>query len=224
MTKFDIKITSDTVCPWCYFGYRRLQKAIALFQKVYPGGKNDTFTVHWAPYYLNPDPPTKSIPIEERLAQRVGTDEVQKIKNILTRTGAGEGIQFKFGGGIGNTRDSHKLIAMAGENSLEMQERVAVELFRGLFEEEQDIASHKFLLRVARTSGLNEDMVKAGLAGDDYGRTVDEEAKYARQSNIRGVPHFKINEQHELSGAQDPSEWMAVFTDIKEAEGAPGDL
>jgi len=58
MTIFNITIVSDTVCPWCYIGYRRLQKAILLFQKTYPGGSTDTFSVVWKPFYLNPDAPT----------------------------------------------------------------------------------------------------------------------------------------------------------------------
>ena len=193
---------------------------MSLFQKVYPGAKNDTFLIQWAPYYLNPTASTESITIEERMGSRVGFDQSQKFKDILLRTGTGEGIGFKFGGGIGNTRDSHRLIAMARKKDLETQGRVVEELFRGLFEEEQDITSQDFLIQAAKSAGLDEDTVRKGLLSNDCGEEVDEEVKLAKRKNIKGVPHFIINEQRELSGTQDPSEWMEVFTAIKESEAA----
>jgi predicted DsbA family dithiol-disulfide isomerase len=64
MTVFDIAIISDTVCPWCYIGYRCLSKAITLYQKTYPGGSKDIFNIEWKPYYSNPDAPTEGILIQ----------------------------------------------------------------------------------------------------------------------------------------------------------------
>lgn len=64
MTIFTIQIISDTICPWCYIGFRRLQKAIDLFQKTYPGGSKDTFEIEWKPFYLNPDAPTEGVLIQ----------------------------------------------------------------------------------------------------------------------------------------------------------------
>ena len=129
---------------------------------------------------------------------------------------------FKFGGKIGNTRDSHRLLAMAEKNGLDVQSRVAEQLFKGLFEEEQDITSHDFLIQAARASGLEEGVVRGGLASDECGETVDNEVLAARQDNIKAVPHFSVNQQHEMSGAQDPSEWMEIFTAIKQSEDREG--
>jgi predicted DsbA family dithiol-disulfide isomerase len=64
MTLFDITITSDTRCPWCYIGYRRLQTAISLFQKTYPGGSSDTFNITWKPYYVDPSAPAVGVSME----------------------------------------------------------------------------------------------------------------------------------------------------------------
>lgn len=60
MTNFDIKVVSDTVCPWCYIGKKKLEKAIALYQQQYQDS-NDTFTISWVPYYLNPNLPAKGV-------------------------------------------------------------------------------------------------------------------------------------------------------------------
>ncbi|KAF2232334.1 DSBA oxidoreductase [Viridothelium virens] len=220
MTNFDIKITSDTICPWCYIGYRRLQKGISLFQKTYPGAKKDTFTIHWAPYYLRPDASSISVPFEERLSSRVSADQAQKFKDIMFRTGVGEGISFKFGSRLGNTRDSHRLIAMAGKEGTNIQTRLMEELFKGHFEEEQDITSHEFLVQAGKAAGLGEDFVRTGLNDDKCGREVDEEAQAAARDGVKGVPHFSINTHHKMGGAQDASEWMEVFTAIKEGEGS----
>lgn len=67
MTVFDIQIISDTVCPWCYIGYRRFQKARELYQKTYPGGSKDSFNIEWKPYYLNPDAPTVGVLIQGKI-------------------------------------------------------------------------------------------------------------------------------------------------------------
>merc|ERR1712029_1119782 len=56
MTNFDIKIVSDTVCPWCYVGKKRLEKGIAAYKQKYPDS-NDTFSTTWYPFYLMPDAP-----------------------------------------------------------------------------------------------------------------------------------------------------------------------
>jgi predicted DsbA family dithiol-disulfide isomerase len=68
MTLFNIDFISDTICPWCYIGYRRLQKAIQLFQKTYPGASSDEFKITWKPYYLVPDAPAVGLPMTGKIA------------------------------------------------------------------------------------------------------------------------------------------------------------
>ena len=157
------------------------------------------------------------------MAIRMGIDKVQQTKDTLTRLGSAEGVQFKFGGRIGNTRDSHRLIAMAGKKGPEVQGIVAEELFRGYYEEEQDITSHEFLIRAAKAAGLDGDEIRGGLEGNECGREVDEEVEAVKLNGTRGVPQFSITSgdmQREISGAQDTSEWMETFTAAKEAEAA----
>lgn len=64
MTTFTIEIVSDPICPWCYIGLRRLQKAISTFQKTYPGGSKDVFKIVWKPYYLHPEAPDLGLPMK----------------------------------------------------------------------------------------------------------------------------------------------------------------
>ncbi|KAI8634457.1 thioredoxin-like protein [Xylariaceae sp. FL1651] len=140
MTNFTINIVSDPVCPWCYIGKKRLDRAITLYQKVYPGGRHDTFTISWNAFYLDPSAPVPGISWAERHAQKLksskskskssnnntttttkqgsndsneasGSGPIQKLQDRLASIGRQEGIAFSFAGKIGNTRSAHRAIA-----------------------------------------------------------------------------------------------------------------
>ncbi|THV73677.1 thioredoxin-like protein [Aureobasidium pullulans] len=111
---FHIKIYSDTVCPWCYIGLKTLEQAITLYQRTYPGGSKDLFHITWSPFYLDPSAPIPGILAETRIAQKNGADRAEGIKMRLKRVGKAHGIDFTFAGKVGNTRDSHRLMYLAG--------------------------------------------------------------------------------------------------------------
>ncbi|KAI1127553.1 thioredoxin-like protein [Nemania abortiva] len=132
MTNFAINIVSDPVCPWCYIGKKRLDRAIALYKKVYPNGRDDTFTVTWKAYYLDPSALARGISWDERSLQKIVSsrlksqsssndtspsdrdrEAVQQLRARLTKFGQPEGIVFSFGGKIGNTRSAHRAIAFS---------------------------------------------------------------------------------------------------------------
>lgn len=56
MTKFDIEIVSDTVCPWCYVGKQKLEQGITAYKQQHPDS-DDTFSITWRPFYLAPEAP-----------------------------------------------------------------------------------------------------------------------------------------------------------------------
>ncbi|KAI1503998.1 DSBA oxidoreductase [Biscogniauxia marginata] len=218
MTNFTIKIVSDTVCPWCYVGKKRLDRAIDLYRQVYPGGKDDTFTISWAPFYLDPTSPRVGIPVKERMAQRFGPDRLQAIFERLTAIGGEEGINFGFAGRIGNTRDSHRLIQLGKTKGAEAENRVVLELFRSYFEGEGDITSHDTLVAAAEKAGLDPAEARDWLASGKGGAEVDAEVREANAKGIHGVPNFTIQGKHVVDGAQDAQVFMAEFARIKEAE------
>lgn len=196
----------DTVCPWCYVGYKKLSKAIAEFSSSNPG---HTFDVTWKPYYLNPDAPKVSIDKAEFYKEKFGVDRTSMIFQRLAAIGEAEGIHFKFGGRTGSTRDSHRLIQMAKEKGL--QEKVVEELFAAYFENEKDITSHATLLEAAKRAGLEEKEVKGWLKSGAGGDLVDKEVRAAQLHGITGVPNFTINGKYEIGGAQDPKEFIKIF-------------
>jgi len=140
------------------------------------------------------------------------------IQERLTRVGQGEGIDFKYGGKTGNTRDSHRLIELGKSKSPQMQTRVVEELFKAYFENEQDITSHEVLQKAGEAAGLDAaevaDWLKSGKGGDK----VDREVANAQRQFISGVPNFTIQGKYSLEGAEEPSAFVEVFEQIKAKE------
>lgn len=219
MTNFTVAITSDTVCPWCYVGKNKLEAGIKAYNAAQPTS-NDTFEVSWHPFYLNPDAPKKGTDKQAVYESKFGADRTAAIQERLSREGSKVGIKFKYGGKTGNTRDSHRLIQMAGKTGgAKVQNRVVEELFKDYFEEEKDITDLQVLKEAALNAGLEEASVNEWLGGNAGGPEVDAEVKEARAGLVTGVPHFVINGKYEIQGAQDAEGFRRVFERIKEIGG-----
>ncbi|KAF2971486.1 hypothetical protein GQX73_g2116 [Xylaria multiplex] len=237
MTNFSIDITSDPVCIWCYIGRKRLDKAIALYKKVYPNGRHDTFTVTWRAYYLGASSPTKGIPFEQRMLQKVAsgrdpTDGDRELARHLTERlaslGRQEGLALSFAGKIGNTRSAHRAIAFSGtqrsdpphspesESSItSAQDRFVMALFAAYFEGAADITSHEDLADVAESVGLDRADMLAWLESGEGGEEVDEQDRAAKDAGLKGVPHFTVQGRR-VDGSRDVQDFLELFVKIKE--------
>lgn len=151
---------------------------------------------------------------------KFGEDRTAMVFERLAQTGKEVGINFKFGGKTGNTRDSHRLIQLGKSKSPALQTRVVEELFSAYFENEGDITSHAVLTSAGVKAGLDEKEVKEWLASDKGGRAVDEEVEQAQQNQISGVPNFTIQGKYEVGGAQDPGVFLRLFEKIKAEQGS----
>lgn len=149
---------------------------------------------------------------------KFGEDRTEMIFERLSQVGKDSGINFKFGGKTGNTRDSHRLIQLGKSKSLAVQTRVVEELFASYFENEGDITDHATLLKAAVKAGLEEKEAKEWLASDKGGEAVDEEVEAAQLNQISGVPNFTVQGKYEIGGAQDPGVFLRLFEKIKATE------
>lgn len=243
MTAFDIKIVSDAICPWvsdavsflshvllqlrsqtdisaylqCYVGKRRLERAIATYKKEVPGGANDTFNVHWHPFYLDPTLAKAPVDRNEHLLKKIGPERLAMSTIHLKKLGEAEGINFSFKAKIGNTRDAHRLIQLAKTKSSDIQNSVVSALFKLHFEEDGDITSQDVLVAAGEKGGLDKSEVKSWLDGGKGGAEVDREVEEAYEEGISGVPNFTINGRYQVSGAQDVSRFIEIFTRAKRA-------
>jgi len=194
-----IDIVSDVICPWCFIGKRRLEKALKLLGDP-PGVK-----VNWKPFQLNPHMPPQGI---ERRAYRTAKfgswEQAQALDAKVAAAGAEEGITFAFDKmtRTPNTLDAHRLIWLAGK--LGVQDAVVERLFRGYFEEGLDLNDRPALVRLAVEGGIPAPDVERLLAGDE-GRAdvLREEAQY-KSLGVSGVPSFFFNGQPGFSGAVAP--------------------
>ncbi|KJZ77258.1 hypothetical protein HIM_03579 [Hirsutella minnesotensis 3608] len=221
MTNFRIVVTSDTVCPWCYVGRRQLQQAQALWLQKHPDG-GDTFSVTYAPFQLNPAwprGPGSSVDKQQFYQQKFGPARTEMIHKRLSAVGQQLGIDFKYGGRTGNTRDSHRLVQLAKGMGPEAELKVIDGLFAAYFEEEKDITAYETLQEVAAQAGIAESTFKkAIMESDEGGAQVDEAVLQARESGITGVPDFRIQDAFSLNGANDPAAFLQVFEEIKAVE------
>ncbi|KAJ5771933.1 hypothetical protein N7520_002462 [Penicillium odoratum] len=238
MTNFKIQIISDTICPWCYVGYRRLSRAIVAHKASNPA---DTFTLTWNTFYLNPAlPEFPGMNKAEMYAARLGPERMKAAFSRLTSVGESEGIKFSFGGNTGKTRDSHRLLWYAGQleegkmsqigNATPaspsastvggLQTHVAEKLFRAYFEDEKNITSPQVLLEAGVEAGLDREEVKKFLDSEEGGADVDSEAKVASRRLVTGVPFFSIQGKYSVEGAEEPETFLKVFEQIKENEKA----
>jgi predicted DsbA family dithiol-disulfide isomerase len=192
-----------------------MEAAIASWRNAHPD-RDDTFSTTWKPFYLNPSAPKQSIDKQEYYHSLFGEGRTSAMSTRLAGIGKSVGIDFKFGGKTGNTRDSHRLVQLGKLQGPEMQTRVVEELFKAYFESEQDITSHAVLVQAGVDAGLDRNVVQEWLAGSKGGPEVDREWRDSMAASISGVPFFTINGKYHLEGAEEP----AAFTEIFEAVAA----
>jgi predicted DsbA family dithiol-disulfide isomerase len=210
----NIDIVSDVVCPWCYLGKRRLEKALEQAPQA-------DLAIAWRPFRLNPDMPADGMDRRAYMRAKFGTDDVVKVHQRLVDFGREIGIPFAFERitRAPNTLHAHRLIRYAGQHG---DQHAAVEgLFRGYFVEGRDIGDRDTLAEIGAASGLDRAAVAAYLASDEDAAAIRAEDEYARQIGIQGVPCFIINQQYALSGAQPPEAFLEVFEVAR--KGSDGD-
>lgn len=213
---------SNNCNQWCYIGTSRLQRAIVEHTKSNPA---DTFELKWHAFYLMPDGPGYPGVNKRQLYEQKfgGPERVQAMIKRMIAIGAGEGIDFSYGGNTGSTRDSHRLIYLVGKHyGAEKQTKVVRALFRKYFEEEQNITDKEVLVKGAMESGaeLSEKEVRGWLDSDVGGTEVDKEALQARSNMISGVPFFNIQGKFAIEGGQEPQAFLRIFQAVKLAENS----
>jgi len=200
-----IDIVSDTVCPWCYIGKRKLEAALAQRDDI-------DVQIGWRPFQLNPEMPARGMSREAYLAAKFGgPDKAMRIYENIREAGSGIGIDFRFDQirRTPSTLDSHRLIRWALAENL--QNEVVQLLFDAYFCNGQDIGDHAVLSGIAETAGLNGKDVAQKLADGTDLELVRQEDSMARSMGINGVPCFIVDRKYAVSGAQDIPVFHKVF-------------
>lgn len=193
----QIDIVSDVVCPWCYIGKRRLEKAIDQLS-----GEFD-FKVSFKPFELNPQMPKEGRNQKAYLVAKFGSEEkYHQITQHVAQTAAAEGLKFDFQAQeiSPNTVDAHRLIWLAEQEGVQPQVKEA--LLKAYFEEGKNLTDANVLLEVVASAGLFREKAEAVLKSDLYLKEVKESEVMSMQRGVSGVPFFVINNQYGISGAQ----------------------
>lgn len=201
-----IDVVSDVVCPWCYIGKRRLEKAIALT----PGTPVE---VRWHPYFLNDWVPREGISREEYLTVKFGS--VERYNSIARRVAAAaaeEGLTYALDkiSRQPNTLDCHRLILWARNTG--DPGRMKQRLMDLYFSQGADLSDPEILVAAAVDCGMDASLVRKLLASDADVDRVTQEAASAKEAGIEGVPCFIFGGVLGVSGAQAP-EYLADAID-----------
>ena len=200
-----VDIVSDTICPWCYIGKRRFERALDI------SGRNDV-ALSWRPFQLNPDMPAEGMSRDDYVRAKFGGgDRPRQIYQAIAESGREAGIEFQFSRirRTPNTILSHRLVYWSAKN--ERQDETVGELFKAYFEEGLDVGDLDTLVEIARRARLDPLRARRFLTGDDGRQEVVASDVYARRLGINGVPCFIVNRKYAVSGAQPPSAFVEVF-------------
>jgi predicted DsbA family dithiol-disulfide isomerase len=193
-----VEIWSDVVCPWCYVGKRRFEKALASFEH------RADVEVRWRSFELDPSAPAvRSGDPVQRLADKYGMSRAQAVATDarLTDLAAAEGLDFHLETArSGNTFDAHRLLHLAADNGI--QDAVKERFMRGYFTESEAVGEHATLTRLAVNAGLDVADVNAVLSSDRYATDVRADEEQAAAYGISGVPFFVVDARYGISGAQ----------------------
>jgi predicted DsbA family dithiol-disulfide isomerase len=209
-----IDVVSDVVCPWCFIGKRRLEKAIALNPDI-------PVEVHWRPYFLNDWIPRDGISREQYLTTKFGSPERYKgIAQRVSAAASAEGLTYAIEkiSRQPNTLDAHRLIhwADATGKAAEMKQKL-MDLY---FTEGADLTNHAVLVQAAADIGLDPEDIRAALESDRDVAEVEREALSAKEAGIEGVPCFIFSGKFAVSGAQEPEYLAEAIARIAHAADA----
>ncbi len=208
----DIDIVSDTVCPWCFIGERRIARAMAMRPDI-------EFNVNWRPYRLDPSIPAEGVDRRAYLRAKFGDSPRSHAMGDAIRTeGTQEGIAFAFDQieKTPNTLNSHRLIRWSANAGV--QTDVVQRLFTAYFEEGRDIGDPTVLEMIASDAGMDAQLVSELLASDADVALIEREDHMAHEMGISGVPTFIFNSRFMISGARETEILVKLIDKVLESE------
>jgi predicted DsbA family dithiol-disulfide isomerase len=209
-----IEIISDPICPWCYIGKTRFERALA-------ARPNHPFIVSWAPFQLNPTMPPEGMDRRAYLEHKFGGKQAAvQVYSDIQKAAEADGLKLKLDKitRTPNTINAHRFIHWAGIEGV--QNEAVAALFIANFEEGRDISAPDVLADIAESIGMDRALTTRLLASDaDIAETKAADAK-AREMGVQGVPTFLIDGQYVVTGARDTAFWIDLIDEISGIKAA----
>ena len=205
-----IDVWSDVVCPWCFIGKRRLEKALSTFEH------KDGVTIRHRAFQLQPDM-KETMPTAQLLANkmRVSEAQVKEMQANVCAIADGEGLCYELDDTLsGNTFDAHRLLLWAG--TIGKQDELLEAMYSNYFEKSKPLFAHTDLVAVALSVGIDADAAEDLLNSHKFADEVNADRNLSAQLGATGVPFFVFDMKYAISGAQP----LEAFTQTLESAWA----
>jgi len=208
-----IDIWSDVVCPWCYLGKRRFERALETFED-----RAEVQVVHRS-FQLDPTRPKGQTQKRREMLMskyHLTAPQVEALDRRMEQTAAADGLEYHMGDGVtGNTLDAHRLLHLAGDRG--RQDAALERFYRAYFTEGRSLFDDASLTSLAVEAGLDEPDVREVLAGDAYAAAVAADIREAQALGAHGVPFFVFDHRFGVSGAQASEVFSQVLARARES-------
>lgn len=201
MKTMEIDVVSDVICPWCFLGKRRLDKAIGLLDGI-------KVEVNWRPFFLDPTIPKEGMSRRTYMENKFGAERLKTIHDPLIAAGKEDGVPYEIDKitRTPNSMDAHRLIRWSHIQG--KQHDVTDRLFMAYWNAGLDVGDHSVLLKIAGDAGMDQDDVLGKLKDTTDVDAVNAEVNHASRMGVTGVPCFIFARKQGLMGAQ-PAEQLA---------------
>jgi predicted DsbA family dithiol-disulfide isomerase len=191
-----VDIWSDVVCPWCYVGKARFEKALAGFEH------RDEVEVVFRSFELDPAAETGSETNLQMISKKFGmpVPQARQMEERVAGMARAEGLRYSLERPNGNTFDLHRVLHLARAGGLQAQAVDAI--YQANFADARQVFDRDVVIDVATEAGLDATEVAKVLDGDEYADAVRADEDLARQLRITGVPFFALDMKTGISGAQ----------------------
>lgn len=217
MASVRVEIFSDVVCPWCYIGKRRFDKAVS---NLVNKGVTLDLEVEFKPFQLDPTaPPDQATPVLEAYARKFGSRErATEILAQVTQVAAKDNIEFRMDRALRvNTLRAHRLSYFAARDyGLQVQTKLEELLFKAYFTDGANIGDNDVLISCANEVGMNTESTRNFLTHDDGIAEVEGELRLAAEIGISAVPTFVFDRKWSVPGAQDVEVFERIFLRLNE--------
>lgn len=204
-----VEIYSDVVCPWCYIGKRRFERAVAAFP--------EPVEVVFRPFQLDPEAPVEALPLPRYLERRFG-QRMDAMMQHVSEAAAGEGIEIDWDRALAaNTGAAHRVMRLAErEYGVGVQRALADALFAAHFTEGRDVGDHAALAGIAAEAGMDAARVRGYLESDEGAAELRAEIDGARALGVRAVPAFVFDGRFLVEGAQPASTFLQLLEKVRD--------
>ncbi len=199
-----VEIWSDVMCPFCYIGKRKFEKALEQFPR------KDEVEIVWKSFQLDPNLKTDAkTTINQMLADKKGwsLEYAQEMNNHVSKIAKAVGLDYNLNEAIvANSFDAHRFSHLAKKHHL--QNEAEERLFKAYFTEGKNTADHNTIIQLGVDIGMDASEIKQMLESNEYADEVRNDLQEAQQVGVRGVPFFLINRKYAISGAQESSTFL----------------